>query len=137
MRSTVIPSSEIDDPLAITPVKIVDFDWDNGLLTLILSQPVTPKWRNALHNMGSHSSLMNKGPETFSFEGNRAKIRADESQVQEIINYFKSWMPQTTAKYKHDLEVERRRVEEQEHKKIRMEIEAEEAKARLREKIRL
>ena len=137
LRSTVIPSSEIDDPLAITPVKIVDFDWDNGLLTLILSQPVTPKWRNALHNMGSHSSLMNKGPETFSFEGNRAKIRADESQVQEIINYFKSWMPQTTAKYKHDLEVERRRVEEQEHKKIRMEIEAEEAKARLREKIRL
>ena len=137
LKSTVIPASEIDDPLAVTPVEIVDFDWDSGLLTLILSQSVNQKWRNALLNMGSHSSLMGRGPETFTFEGNRAKIRSEERQVQDIVNYFKSWMPQTTARYKQDLEEERRRKEEQEREKIRIAIEAEEAKARLRKNIRL
>ena len=137
LKSTVIPASEIDDPLAVTPVEIVDFDWDSGLLTLILSQPVNQKWRNALLNMGSHSSLMGRGPETFTFEGNRAKVRSEERQVQDIVNYFKSWMPQTTARYKQDLEEERRRKEEQEREKIRIAIEAEEAKARLRKNIRL
>jgi len=137
LKSTVIPASEIDDPLAVTPVEIVDFDWDSGLLTLILSQSVNQKWRNALLNMGSHSSLMGRGPETFTFEGNRAKVRSEERQVQDIVNYFKSWMPQTTARYKQDLEEERRRKEEQEREKIRIAIEAEEAKARLRKNIRL
>ena len=87
--------------------------------------------------MGSHSSLWNRGPETFTFEGNRAKVHAEEGEVQGIIDYFKSWMPQTTARYKRDIEEEIRRKEEQERQKIKMEIEAEEAKARLRKNIKL
>lgn len=137
LRSTVIPTSEIDDPLVITPITIVDFEWDNGLLTLDLSQPVTEKWRNALLNMGSHSSLWNKGPETFIFEGNQAKVRAEERDVQGIIDYFKSWISPTTARYKRDLEEEISRKEEKERQKVKMEIEAQEAKARLRKNIRL
>ena len=65
LKSAVIPTSEIDDPLAITPITIVDFEWDNGLLTLTLNQPITQKWKNALLNMGSHSSLWNRGPESI------------------------------------------------------------------------
>ena len=137
LKSTVIPTSEIDDPLVVTPIRIIDFEWSDGLLTLILNQPVNPKWRNSLLNMGNYSSLMGKGPETFSFEGNKAKIRAEERQVQDIVDYFKSWMPQTTARYKHDLEEEHRLKEEQERQKIKTAIEAEEAKARLRKNIRL
>lgn len=137
LKSVVIPTSEIDDPLAVTPVKIVGFDWDNGLLTLILSEAVNQQWKNAFLNMGGHTSLMGKGPEAFSFEGNRARVRAEERQAQDIINYFKSWMPQTTTRYKHTIEGDRRRKEEQERQKIRMEIEAEEAKARLRKNIKL
>lgn len=137
LNSTVIPTSEIDDPLVVTPVQIVGFDWDNGLLTLVLSQPVNPRWRNALLNMGSYTSLMGKEPERFTLEGNLAKISAQERQVQDIINYFKSWIPQITARYKNDLENERRRKEEEERQKIKMEIEKEEAKARLRNNIKL
>lgn len=137
LKSVVIPTSEIDDPLVVTPVQIVGFDWDDGLLTLILSQPIKPDWREALLNMGNYSSLISKGPEAFSFEGNKAKIRAEERQVQEIINYFKSWIPKATAVYKQYLENDRLYEEEQRRKKIKMEIEAEEAKARLRKNIQL
>lgn len=137
LKTTVIPASEIDDPLVVTPIQIMDFDWDKGLLTLVLSQPVNPRWRNALLNMGSHTSVMGKGPERFTLEGNCAKIPAEERQVQDIINYFKSWIPQITARYKQDLKEEVRRKEEQERQKVRMEIEAEEAKSRLRKNIKL
>jgi serine/threonine protein kinase len=137
LKSTVIPTFEIDDSLVVTPVKIVDFDWDNGLLTLTLSQPVNQKWREAFLNMGSYTSLMGKGPGAFKFEGNCAKVQVDERQVQDIINYFKSWIPLTTTKYKNDLEEERRRKEGQEQQKIKRKIEAEEARARLRKNIKL
>ena len=72
---------------------------------------------------------MGKGPERFTFEGNLAKIPAEERQVQNIINFFKSWIPQITARYQQDLEDERRRKEEQERQKVKTEIEKEEAKA--------
>ena len=137
LKSIVIPTSEIDDPLVVLPMQIVAFDWDNGLLTLELSQSVNSRWKNALLNMGSYSSLMGKGPERFSLEGKFARIPAEEGQVQSIITNFKSWIPQITAKYKQDLENERYRKEEQERQKIKMEIEAEEAKARLRKNVKL
>jgi serine/threonine protein kinase len=137
LKSVVIPVSEIDDPLVVNPIKIEDFEWDNGLLTLILSQPVNQMWRNALLNMGSYTSVMGRGPETFTFEGNRAKVRSEERIVQDIVNYFKSWIPLATRRYEQDLQDERRRKEEQERQKIKMAIEAEEAKARLRKNIKL
>ena len=136
LKSAVIPSYEIDDPLVLTPVRIVDFDWNDNLLTLVLSHSINSRWRNALLNMGSYSSLMGKGPERFSFEGNLAKIAANERDVQAIIDYFKTWIPNITAKYKHDLENERHQKEEQDRQKIKMEIEKEEAKARLRNNIK-
>lgn len=137
LKSIVIPASEIDDPLVVNPIKLEDFEWEDGLLTLILSQPVNQKWRNALLNMGSFTSVMGRGPDAFTFEGNRAKVRAEERMVQDIVNYFKSWIPLTTRRYEQDIKDDRRRKEEQEREKIKIAIKAEEAKARLRKNIKL
>ncbi len=137
LKSSVIPNSEIDDPLVVSPIEIVDFEWDRNLLTLVLSQPVNQKWKNALLNMGSHQSLWNKEPHRFTFEGNLAKIHAEERQVQSVIDYFKSWIPQTTQRYKEDVEAEQRQKEKQELEKIRIAVEVEEAKIRLRKEVRL
>jgi len=90
-----------------------------------------------LLNMGSHNSLLGKGPDSFSFDGNRAIILASEGEVQHIINYFKSWIPLVTRKYQSDLELENNRMREQKLEKIRKEIESEEANARLRKNIKL
>jgi serine/threonine protein kinase len=57
LKSVAIPASEIDDPLVIQPVEIVDFEWDKGQLTLTLSQTINQKWITALNNMGSFSNL--------------------------------------------------------------------------------
>jgi serine/threonine protein kinase len=137
LKSAVIPASEIDDPLVENPIKIEDFEWDNEVLTLILSQPVNQKWINALLNMGSYTSAWGRVPETFTFEGNRAIVPSEDRDVQRIINYFKSWIPLATARYKQDLQEERRRKEEEEREKIKIAIEKEETKARLRKNIKV
>ncbi|MGD0707192.1 MAG: serine/threonine-protein kinase [Anaerolineaceae bacterium] len=137
LRSIVIPTSEIDDPLVSNPIKIEDYEWDKGMLTLILSQPVNAKWINALLNMGSYTSVIGRGPETFSFEGNCAKVRSEEGMVQDLINYFKSWIPLVTERYKQDLQEEHRIKEEQELQNLKHAIEVEEAKVRLRKNIKL
>jgi serine/threonine protein kinase len=79
LTSVVIPASEIDDPLITTPLKIIDFDWANGELTLIFNQPVNDKWILVLKNMGGHTSLMGKGPEMFRFKGDHAFIQSLDS----------------------------------------------------------
>ncbi len=137
LRSTVIPLQEIDDPLVVNPLVIEEFDWEKGLLVLTLSQAVNNKWIQALHNIGGFTSLTGKGPKEFIFDGNLAKISAQESQVQSIINYFKSWIPIVTNEYKRHLDDERKLREENERKLIDEYIKAEEAKARLRKTIKL
>lgn len=44
LRQIVVPVSELDDPIARDPIRIVDFDWERNVLKLVLSQPVNPDW---------------------------------------------------------------------------------------------
>jgi len=137
LKATVIPAGQLDDPLVSDPLRIVDFDWENGTLSLVLSQPVNEKWVSALRNMGSYTALHGKGPEMFTFRGDRAVIQSREQDVQDIINHFRGWLPATTRKYEEVLREEHRRQEERENAELQAKIKAEEAKARLRRTVKL
>src|SRR5207247_10961512 len=91
LKQTVIPESEIDDPLIIDPIRLVAFDYNRGQLMLRFQLPVNTKWIWALHNMGSFQSVLGKQPERFSISVNTARIDAGENEVQQIINHFKNW----------------------------------------------
>lgn len=137
LKSVVILSSIVDDPLVVTPIEITGFEWEEGLLTLILSQPINPRWRNAFLNFGSYTSISGKGPDRFELKDNLAIIRAEERMVQGIIDHFKAWIPLITARYKQDLEDEIRLKENAERQKIKKKIEDEETRLRLRNNIKL
>jgi len=85
LKDTVVPTTEVDDPLIANPPRLVNFDWDRGILTLVFQQPVNEIWVWALKNMGSYSSLVGKGPEAFNIRGNKAVIDATENEVQKIM----------------------------------------------------
>lgn len=137
LKKTVIPVSEIDDPLIVDPPRILDFNWKNKLLTINMNQTVNPLWVTVFRNMGSYSSLMGKGPERFTFESDEAKIGADEREVQEIISYFKSWLPQVNQKYANLVEQQKREKQEKLHRELQAKIDEEEAKARVRKSVRI
>jgi hypothetical protein len=137
IQRAVIPVGEEDDPLALDPPRVVDFDWQNDRLTLVLSRPVNDQWVQALWNMGGHSALLGKGPETFSFDRDRASVSARESEVQPIIDYFKQWLPRATQVYGEGRDRQRREAAERERSRLRAEQEELERRQRIRERIRL
>ena len=101
--NTVIREDEIDDPLAHQPPTIIDLNWDKGVLTLIFDQPISEGWRQALLNMGNYQSTLNAPPQAFRFKGNKAAVQSNGGDAQMIVNFFKSWIPLATARYRHNL----------------------------------
>jgi serine/threonine protein kinase len=137
IQNTVIPVGEEDDPLALEPPQIVDFTFENGQLTLILGRAVNSEWIQALLNMGSYGSLMGKGPDRFAISGNRASIPAGDYQVQQIIDFFKGWLPEVTRVYREGRQVRRQAVADAERGRLAQEREKLERQQRLRNTVRL
>ncbi|KAF0107763.1 MAG: serine/threonine protein kinase [Anaerolineaceae bacterium] len=139
IRSTVIPSTEIDDPLIIDPPRLIDFDWQNGVLTLILSRPITDKWIQTFYRIDWRQSLMGKEPNTFTFNKTKGEVQvpAEEHQVQGIINHFKPWLPTTNNDYRQLIEQEKKAQEEKMRKELQEKIVKQEARERLKKTIKI
>lgn len=137
LKQTVVPVTDLDDPLLADPPRIVNFDWERGTLTLFFQQPVNPKWVQALYNMGSYYSLMDKEPEAFSISGNKAVIPAREGEVQQIIDHFKQWIPQANHKYAEILRREKAEAEVRQRKQLQAEIEEQERRQRILKSVKL
>jgi serine/threonine protein kinase len=137
LKDTVVPITELDDPLISDPPRLVNFDWDRGILTLVFQQPVNEKWLWALQNMGSHTSLMGKGPEAFKIHGDKAVIDAAENQVQRIIDYFNDWLPAANRVYEQRIRREKEQAEEKQRKELERQIAEQEARQRVLKSIKL
>lgn len=131
LKETVIPISDIDDPLAIDPMKIVGVDWSDGHLSLRLNHYPNPTWLSALRNMGNYTSVAGKGPDSFrisgDFGGGYATITARKDEVQQVIDYFNEWLPAANTLYirkiKQGLDEADRKQKEEIQRKIKQEQE--------------
>jgi len=137
LSNQVITSTSIDDPLVREPMKIIDYDWDREQLTIKLNHEVNGQWIIAFQNMGSHSAVFRKGPENFRFNKNSAIIDANQNEVQDVINYFKGWLPQVTRVYEANLKRDIQQKEQQEREKIKRELLAEETRKKVLSSVRI
>ena len=137
IEGTVIKATEVDEPLAETPPKVVSAHWDRGRLTLTLDRPVTPEWADALRTLGSYSSVLGKGPNSFTLSGDQASASAREGEAQLMIDHFKTWLPAASQSLKSSLEQDARRKEESRREELRREREAEEARLRVNRNLRI
>jgi hypothetical protein len=87
--------------------------------------------------MGSFSSVMGHGPETFRFEGNKATVGVSENTAQSVINHFKNWLPTATNVLRNRLEQEAQRAEAQRRERLRREREAEETRMRVNKNLKI
>lgn len=136
LSQAVVAVGEEDDPLLSDPPRIVDFEWNGGSLTLILSRAVNADWTQALIK-GHREAVLGKGPEVFQINGNRATVAAQHSEVQRLIDYFKSWILPATQIYRDQRARQRQESSEREQARLRREQEELERQRRLREEIRL
>ena len=137
LKATVIPVTEQDDPLTLDPPRLVHFDWTQGKLTLFFQQPLNETWVWALQNMGSHSAVLGKGPESFRIQANTAIISADEGEVQRIIDHFNDWLPKANRVYEQRIRREREEAEKERRKQLEQQISEQEARQRVLRNTRL
>jgi serine/threonine protein kinase len=137
LKDTVVPVTELDDPLIADPPRLVNIDWNHDTLTLFFQRPVNDKWVWALQNMGSHTSLRGKGPEAFHIGGDKAVIVAHENEVQQIIDYFNGWLPQVNRVYEQRIRREKEEAEEKQRKELERQIAEQEARQRVLKNIKL
>lgn len=128
-KKQVISVDDLDDPLVDDPIQIIGVDWENNTLTIKLSQNTNQNWVWAINNMGGHTSLMGKGPESFRFSDNTAVIGSADHEAQEIINYFKQWLPRANQVYSTKLKQDRAAEEHRLRKELEAKVKAEEKRA--------
>jgi len=131
LKAAVVPITELDDPLIADPPRLVNFDWDQGILTLFFQRPVNEKWVWALQNMGSHTAVLGKGPEAFRIHGDKAVIGATENEVQTLIDYFNDWLPKANRVYEQRMRRESEQAEDKQRKEFKRQIAEQEARQRV------
>jgi serine/threonine protein kinase len=135
LTGAVVPDDEIDDPLALEPPELANFDYTpDGTLVLILDRRVSPGWIDAIKNrLGNYNSVAGAAPSSFHFEGDRASIRSDPDPrvVQSIVDHFKQWLPQATGAYRQSLRSEQKRRRAAELARIERDKKTEEARLRI------
>ncbi len=127
--------SEEDDILILEPPKLINFKYDDtiGKIFLYLDKNVNEEWISCM-TKDSYGELMGFGPERFRFENNIAMANMSPSylsSLQQIIDYFKSWVSNANKHYplyvKNKRENEKRRNEEEIKAKIKREEEIKKA----------
>lgn len=136
LKDTVIPTSEIDDPLIADPMRIVDVKWADGILIIVLNHHTNPNWIWSLRNMGSYSSVWAKGPDNFQFDGKEARISAGSGQAQEVINHFKQWLPAANRVYENKVKRDQEAAEQKQRQELQRRIAQEEEKADINRKLK-
>jgi serine/threonine protein kinase len=133
----VVPRSTLSDPILNDPPRLVDFDWANRTLTLVLSRTVSQDWVNAFRNIGSRQSVHGADVNDFTFQNHRAFVAADYNRVQEIIDTFKTWLPRATEVYRSHLQHRHEVENQQERKRLQEEREEQERRLALRKNVKL
>jgi serine/threonine protein kinase len=129
LKSTVIPTNKIDDPIAYDPMRIVNVDWNNGILNIILNHHPSPGWVSALRNIGNYTSIMGKGPDVFQFSDRSARISAGQYEAQDIIDYFKQWLPKADTLYLERIKQKLAQAERKQREELQDRVKQEEIKA--------
>lgn len=126
---TVIPVGAIDDPLAHEPPKVLAANWDGQALVLTLDRPVNEGWVNAFKNMGHFTSVLGAEPRMFMFSGPTARLPIrfyNSGSMQQVVDYFKTWLPQATRVFREDLMREAKQQEQKRREQLRAQREHQE-----------
>lgn len=121
-RKQVVNIGAVDDVLITDPMRIVNVDWENGVLSIEFNHIINANWALSLRNMGGHESLLGKGPENFDLRSNKATIGARPEQAQVILDYFKRWLPRANQVYIERVKQEKIVEENRLRKEIEQEI---------------
>ena len=138
MKRKVIPTVEVDSPIARQPIKVLGGDWRGGQLIFELSQIPPRHWTDIVMNTasGGISYFMNYPPELIRFTGNMAYWPGSEGTAQGLIDQFKQRVAFANKEYVRQLEEAAKRQEEETRRKLQADIQAEEKRQQIANRLK-
>lgn len=136
-KKQVVSSSK---PPEFEPITITSLDYENGTLTLILSNNVPPGWAQCFRNpRGGHSSIMGYGPEYFQISGNKASIglHNNENIVQQIVDHAKNYISSANSEYLTQLKENALKEEKSKRLEYERKVQEAELKKNILSKVKL
>lgn len=134
-KREVIPASV---PGQAEPVKLIDADWQKNTLTLRLNRMPEPKWVERFQQpREGFTSISGAHPSQTQFRGDTAMVRADERNVQTVVDYFKKYLEMANRGYRTDLENEARHQEEEKRRKLAQELAEAEQRAKVLKNLKI
>lgn len=137
LKKVVIPESEIDDPLILNPVRLTNPDYNGDTLFFELSSSVNNNWIECFQRIGSYHSVLGKGPQQFGWDNGRAVIQATEEEAPEIAKYFKEYVNSANAAYVELVNKKKQQREEHQRQNLKQQLEKEQRRQRVLQKIKL
>ena len=123
LKRTVIPESDIDDPLIADPPRIIDVDWDGRELNILFNQTLNSKWRKELYDIG--------GFDRFNISGKKAIIIASGNEVQMRVDQINRWLPRANRNYEETVRREKREEEAKKRQCLKRQIKEQEERLRV------
>lgn len=130
LQEQVIPVGEIDDPLVLDPLSIIGKDWNEGMLSIRLSQPVTEKWQTVLARTPGLSYYPGLEPARYGVRGDQVVVVVGSQMAKRAYAQFVEWLPTVRKAYEQAVSTELRTQERA--RKQRLECEREKEQERLR-----
>jgi serine/threonine protein kinase len=134
LENTVVPSSQVIDPLINTPVKGHDLTYENGLLIFHMNH-LNKDWVEIFQSLDYGTAIWLASPAYFNARGNTLSINAKEQDIQRIVDDFKRWVNMTNQRYKTKRENDQKSEETRQRQLLQDRVEKEKKEASIRENI--
>lgn len=138
LRNTVVPASDIADPLVLDPPRLESIDVDGGRLVFRLSKEPSDAWENTFKGISGVQFYINQGPRNFFFSGRSASINMlNDNQGQALTNNFKTYLAKAIEEYETQVREKQRQSEHDSRLRLRAAVEAEDRRLAIIKKIQI
>lgn len=138
LKKTVIPQSEIDDPLVIAPPQIKNVDYNDGILVLKLDHTVNDLWAHQFQNPGGgYSCPMGLTPGDFYFQGDTVSVNIEPDMPQKAVDQFKIYADWANQSYKRQIQRNMEKEEKERKEQLRIQIKKEEERQNILKNIKI
>lgn len=134
LKNEVIPTTEVDDPLVVDPVRITAVDFSNGTLIIRLNHKLNSVWVKLFRNMVGVTFDSHVSPHRIDLQNDTAQIKLRiEREAQSTIDRFKTYLDKANKDYAEYAERKKRNDEAADRARIQEQIAREERRGRVLE----
>ena len=137
LRRTVVPVSEITDPMVNDPPQLIGVDYRDRHLVFKLSKSISREWSDAFRTGEGARYIPGHGPRDIAMEGDTLRVRALPGQEQLLVDMFKEYVAAANRVYERTIRQRLETAQQEERNRLRQQAKEEQTRLELLGRIKL